>query len=197
MMLCSPSKVYWHPAGYVDWSAGSKQGYLMAPRVEWKPIFSWKNPWPAYNFNHKMSGLWGSTGSLTNTCKAQWSPSLLLGQTSDWSNWLPTSCEEISNFICTLGCVHTASTASRSQQFEEVILRLFCHVPTSAYSISLAIPMKKLAAWLSPTISNFLMEDLTGQPISPSAGCYMDDTFIFWPHSSKKLSDFPDHLNVK
>jgi hypothetical protein len=50
---------------------------------------------------------------------------------------------------------------------------------------------------LLPTISNFLMEDLTKQPISPCAGCYMDDTFIFWPHGSKKLSDFPDHLNVK
>jgi hypothetical protein len=54
---------------------------------------------------------------------------------------------------------------------------------------------------LSPVIANFYMEDfeemaLDWAPHKPHCWfCYMDNTFVIWPHGPNRLRDFLDHLN--
>jgi hypothetical protein len=54
---------------------------------------------------------------------------------------------------------------------------------------------------LPPVIANFYMEDyereaLESAPLKPCCWfCYVDDTFVIWPHGPDKLKDFLCHLN--
>jgi hypothetical protein len=74
------------------------------------------------------------------------------------------------------------------RHFDEDVLRLFRHVWTMGYPLSLVI-------------ANFYMEDfeewsLDLAPHKPQCWfCYMDDTFVIWPHGPDKLGDFLNHLN--
>jgi hypothetical protein len=55
----------------------------------------------------------------------------------------------------------------------------------------------------SPVTANFFMEDFkevalnwaTHNPSSHGTSCYMDDTFIIWPHGPNKLRDFFSNMN--
>jgi len=58
-----------------------------------------------------------------------------------------------------------------------------------------------MGSLLSPVIANFFMEDFEEAALSRVAYkpmcwfCYMDDTFMFWPHGLKELNNFLNHLN--
>jgi retron-type reverse transcriptase len=90
--------------------------------------------------------------------------------------------------------------------FEENILLLFRHVLTTSY-FSLngqfyeQIDGVAMGSPLSSVIANFYMEDFEERvhdsaPHKPICWfCYMDDTFVIWPHVLNKLKDFLNHLN--
>jgi multisubunit Na+/H+ antiporter MnhF subunit len=54
---------------------------------------------------------------------------------------------------------------------------------------------------LSPFITSFFMEDFEEMALDQPSHkplcwfCYLDDTFIIWPHGPERLRDFLDHLN--
>ena len=54
---------------------------------------------------------------------------------------------------------------------------------------------------LSPVIANIFMEDFEQEALNfvadqPSLWvCYVDDTFVTWPHGLDKLENFHSHLN--
>jgi hypothetical protein len=54
---------------------------------------------------------------------------------------------------------------------------------------------------LSPVIANFYMEDFEEMALGRASHkplcwfCYVDDTFVIWPHGPDRLRDFLDHLN--
>jgi hypothetical protein len=92
-----------------------------------------------------------------------------------------------------------------SRHFED-ILTLFHHVLTSSYfrfagQFYEQIDGVAMGSPLSPVIANFYMEDfeemaLDRAPHKPLCWfCYVDDTFVIWPHSPDRLRDFLDHLN--
>jgi hypothetical protein len=90
--------------------------------------------------------------------------------------------------------------------FEEGILGLFRHVLTSSYftfngQFCGQTDGVAMGLLLSPIIANFYMEDYEREalelaPLKPRCWfCYVDDTFVTWPHGREKLEDFLHHLN--
>jgi hypothetical protein len=93
-----------------------------------------------------------------------------------------------------------------SQHFSEDLQALFRHVLTSTYfsfggqfyeqtdDLAVGCP-------LSPVTSNFFMDDLKERALKQVTHkllcwfCYVDNTFVTWPHGPEKLERFLDHLN--
>jgi hypothetical protein len=51
---------------------------------------------------------------------------------------------------------------------------------------------------LFPVIANYFMEyfeEMALEAATLCLFCYVDDTFIIWPHGHSKLAEFLDHLN--
>ena len=93
-----------------------------------------------------------------------------------------------------------------SHHFEDDVLALFKHILTSTYfcfeghfyeqtdAVAIGSPLSSL-------IANFFMEDfekkvleqVTYKPVYWSR--YVDDTFIIWPYSGVKLTEFLNYLS--
>jgi hypothetical protein len=90
--------------------------------------------------------------------------------------------------------------------FEEGILGLFCHVLTTSYFTSNGqfygqTDGVAMGSLLSPVTVSFYTEDyerevLPSAPLKPRCWfCYVDNTFVIWPHGQETLKDFLHHLN--
>jgi hypothetical protein len=92
------------------------------------------------------------------------------------------------------------------QHFSEDILALFKHVLTSTYfsfggQFYEQTDGVAIGSSISPVISNFLMDDFEERALKQATHkplcwfCYVDDTFVIWPHRPEKLEGFLGHLN--
>jgi hypothetical protein len=92
-----------------------------------------------------------------------------------------------------------------NQQFDEGNIRLFHHVLTSSffcfnYQFYEQTGKVAMGSPLSPIISTFFMEDfeevaLSRATYNPTCWfCYVDDTFVIWPHGLEELNNFLNHF---
>jgi len=93
-----------------------------------------------------------------------------------------------------------------SHHFEDDVLALFKHVPTFTYfcihgQFYEQMEGVAMGSPLSPVIANFFMEDFEKKALEQATHkpvCwfrYVGDTFVIWPHTQEKLTEFVNHLN--